>query len=97
MIKGCQRKVIVVKGEEKSVFECAYFVLKNSPEHLNCKEEDMIAEANRIIEANESRKEIKNSENNKKSDKENDRKKIIIPFSIGAALGSAVWLIFLFL
>ena len=97
MIKGCQRKVIVVKGDDESVFECAYFVLKNSPESLNCKEEDMVAEANRIIEENEGKKEIKNVKNDKKTDKENDRKKIIIPFSVGAALGSAVGIAFLFL
>ena len=95
MIKGCQRKVIVVKGEEESIFECAYFVLKNHPEHLNCKEEDMIAEANRIIEKNEGTKDVKSSDN-VKTDKEGKGKKIIIPFSVGAAVGSAVGLIFLF-
>ena len=32
MIKGCQRKMIVVQGKDKSIFETAYFVLRHESE-----------------------------------------------------------------
>ena len=53
MIKGCQRRMIVVQGKDKSVFETAYFVLRREREHVTARETDMLAEADRII--NESR------------------------------------------
>jgi hypothetical protein len=54
----------------------------------------MIAEANRIIEENEQIRTVKTKIKDQKSEK--DRKKIIIPFSVGAAVGSAAGLIWLF-
>lgn len=48
MIKGCQRRMIMVKGEAESVFEAAYFVMKTLPEHDRLCESDMAAEAERI-------------------------------------------------
>ncbi|MBQ3126120.1 MAG: hypothetical protein IJC15_03535 [Clostridia bacterium] len=47
MVKGCQRRIILLRETGSSMFEEAYFILK--PERANAPEELMIAEANRII------------------------------------------------
>ena len=86
MIKGCQRRVIVVRGEDENMFEYAYFVLKSGEKFDRVGEDDMIAEANRIIENSEGKK-----------NKEKDKTMMIIPFSVGAALGSLAGLLWLFL
>ena len=49
MIKGCQRKMIVVQGKDKSIFETAYFVLRHESEQKELRECDMLSEATRII------------------------------------------------
>ena len=95
MIKGYQRKTVVVRGGEDGMFEYALFVLKNDEKYMQCKEDDMVAEAVRIIEENE---KVKTASTKIKDQKiEKDRKKIIIPFSVGAAVGSAAGLIWLFI
>lgn len=52
MIKGCQRKMVVVKGQDKSIFETAYFVLRREQEPKRLRESDMLSEATRIINEN---------------------------------------------
>ena len=47
MIKGAQRKMIVMKTAESNMFEEAYFVMRRG---VDCSESDMVSEANRIIE-----------------------------------------------
>lgn len=47
MVKGCQRRIILLRGTGSGMFEEAYFILK--PEKANAPEQLMIAEANRII------------------------------------------------
>ncbi len=47
MLKGCQRKVIVIKNPGSELFEEAYFIVK--PLDKARKESDFLAEANRII------------------------------------------------
>lgn len=47
MIKGAQKKMIVVKTEESSIFEEAYFVVRRQAEKTHM---DMLEEANKIIE-----------------------------------------------
>ena len=95
MIKGCQRKVIVVKGDEESMFECAYFVLKNDKNHDNPSEGDMIAEADKIIRQSCRINDKKCNENSEKKPKE--YKKIAIPFSVGALVGALLGLLWLLL
>ena len=53
MLKGCQRRMIVVQGKDKSIFETAYFVLRRESERRALRESDMLAEANRIINENQ--------------------------------------------
>ena len=47
MLKGCQKQLVMLKTGENSVFESAWFVLRE--EHINVAYDDMIAEANRIV------------------------------------------------
>lgn len=47
MIKGAQKKMIVVRTSDSPIFEEAYFVMRNGKCH---EERDMIEEANRIID-----------------------------------------------
>ncbi|MBR5528496.1 MAG: hypothetical protein IKV97_05770 [Clostridia bacterium] len=50
MIKGCSRRMIVLKDTGSDFFEEAYFVLKSGKPHCKIKtERDFIAEAERII------------------------------------------------
>lgn len=50
MVKGCQRRIIMLRGTGSGMFEEAYFILK--PEKAAASEQLMIMEANRIIEEN---------------------------------------------
>ncbi len=50
MIRGSQKKVLFIEGSESSLFESAYFVLRKSAEDSGASHDDMVREANRIIE-----------------------------------------------
>lgn len=47
MIKGCSRKVIVIKNPGSNLFEEAYFIV--NPKESERKHGDFLLEANRII------------------------------------------------
>ena len=51
MIKGCKRQIILINGNESALFESAYFVLREDAESGGAKHDDMVREANRIIES----------------------------------------------
>ncbi len=51
MIKGNQKKVIHIKNTESCIFDEAYFILKEDCS-ASVPQNDMINEANRIIEEN---------------------------------------------
>ena len=48
MLKGCQKKIIMVKDANSRYFESAYFVIK-SDLTPSARENDMLAEAHRLI------------------------------------------------
>lgn len=50
MIKGCKREIILINGSESSLFENAYFVLRSDAAEGGVCHDDMVREANRIIE-----------------------------------------------
>ena len=50
MIKGCQKKIIMLKNTGSEIFEEAYFILSESADKSNLSQSDMIAEANRIVD-----------------------------------------------
>lgn len=54
MIKGAQKRMIVIKTAGSKVFEEAYFVLRKQAENRSFA--DMVDEANRIIEACDGKK-----------------------------------------
>ena len=49
MLKGAQKKVIIVKDTKSGIFDEAYFIVKNSADHTNLTKRDMVSEAERII------------------------------------------------
>ena len=54
MVKGCQKRMVVLKNIGSCFYEEAYFILKeNAAEEQSCDSGDMIAEANRIIAENQ--------------------------------------------
>lgn len=80
MLKGAQKRMVVIKTNDSEMFEEAYFVLK-----AGCESErlDMVAEAERIIDSS-----VSHCEHTKKKDK---RKSIIIgacALFLGMVLGS---------
>ena len=76
------------------MFECAYFVLRNGPKYDSSSEDDMIAEADRIISESGQLKDKKTDKNDGKEAK--NYKKFVLPFSVGALAGSLFGLIWLF-
>ena len=52
MIRGAEKRMIVVRTRESRVFEEAYFVVRHDATGNNTSELDMLREANRIIERN---------------------------------------------
>lgn len=51
MVKGCQRQMVVLKCAPESAFESAYFILRNERQR-SVSQEDILAQANRIIREN---------------------------------------------
>lgn len=56
MLRGIQRKMIIVKTDRSNVFETAYFVLRSELERGDADANDLLAEANRIVSENGTRK-----------------------------------------
>ena len=83
MIKGCIKNMIMVHGGADSSFETAYFVLRTDTAETSAGEEDMVAEANRIIEELESGDTKK-----KKQSKKREIFMYFLSFTAGAVMGS---------
>ena len=49
-MKGCQKKVIFIKNTGSKIFDEAYFIISREFEDSSECEENMVSEANRIIE-----------------------------------------------
>ena len=58
MLKGCQRRIIMVKDTGSPYFDSAYFVIKSGIPS-SCRDSDMLTEAHKMIEryAKEEQKE----------------------------------------
>lgn len=52
MIKGAQKKMVVVRTRDSRLFEEAYFVMRHDTPDESRKDNDIVAEANRIIHQN---------------------------------------------
>lgn len=55
MVRGCEKRVVFLKNTGSEYFEEAYFVLCSCADGIS--EKDMIAEANRIIEDAENKRD----------------------------------------
>jgi hypothetical protein len=96
MIKGYRKNMIAVNGGNGDIFETAYFILKDECKFDEISENDMLLEAERIIEKSLIDNEnVKSKNKNKRSEK--NKSKAILPFAAGATVGSAVGLLWLFL
>ena len=49
MLKGVNKRVIIIKNPESEIFEEAYFIVKNKNLFRQARENEMVLEANRII------------------------------------------------
>ncbi len=83
MLRGCQKQMIVLQTPESRLFESAFLVLRRDVDEAG--QDDMIAEANRIIG------------NGSYAKKRRRTPQIWIPFSIGAALGVGIFALIYFL
>ncbi len=52
MIKGCQKKIIMINDTGSDIFEQAYFIIKDETKSEKIGKTDMIREASRIIDEN---------------------------------------------
>ncbi len=77
MIKGCSRKVIVVKNPGSDLFEEAYFIV--SPKESERRYGDFLLEANRIIQS----KTVSHGRNQRE-------KSVLLPVLAGFLTGAAV-------
>ena len=82
-MRGCQKKVIFLKNTGSNIFDEAYFVVSKLGEKAKDTEENMIIEANRIIEAN-------GDFDTFDSDFKIGKLKLLLIFAAGAILGSAL-------
>ncbi len=49
MVKGCQRRMICLKQTGSEWFETAYFLLREEKQSVSCSEQELLREANRIV------------------------------------------------
>jgi len=49
LIRGCEKRIYYMKNTGSSIFEEAYFVLKNNPSCADIKNNSLAEEADRII------------------------------------------------
>lgn len=52
MIKGCQKRIIMINDTASDIFDQAYFIMKDDEVIKKASKTDMIREANRIIDEN---------------------------------------------
>jgi hypothetical protein len=90
MIKGCQKKIILLKDTGSDFFEEAYFILKSDATISKSKETDMVKAATKIVTDS-----LTSQNKEKKKVKLNSK---AINFMIGALCGAIVCgMLFLFI
>ena len=81
-MRGCQKKVVYFKNTGSKIFDEAYFVISDKPENKRVISDDMIAEANRIIEECSFERKIKGEKKGFK------RLKFLLKLSAAFVLGT---------
>ena len=69
LLKGVNKRVIVIKNPESEIFEEAYFIVKNKSIFNQARENEMVLEANRIISDYSRQQKISAGENKGKNEK----------------------------
>ena len=88
MLKGIQKRIIVIKTQKDSCFESAFFIIRSEKER-NCDENAIITEAQRIIADGERARKKKN----KRSAGKRAVAAIILALACGMVCGAAAVLI----
>lgn len=73
-MRGCQRKIILLKGTDSQIFDEAYFLLRRESEDRG--QEEIVREAQRIIDRNTTRRR-----------RHHLSRRDVIAFAIGAVCG----------
>ncbi len=94
MIKGAQKKMIVIRTAQSPIFEEAYFVMRGGQSR---DERDMIDEANRIIDASGLGRNDKRENKRKMRDRTRSLIIALCGFLGGSAIGVAVTLTVVFM
>ena len=81
-MRGCQRQIIMLKGTESQIFDEAYFLLRKDFEGKSRDDDEIIREAQRIVDRNTTRhrRPLERSP--------------LIPFLCGFFCCAVLWLIF---
>ncbi len=77
MLKGYQKRVVILKDTGSKMFEQAQFVLKE--EYCDCSDFDIVSEATRLV--NDGGMKIEKPRSKRKASE-------ILPFSLGILLGA---------
>ena len=92
MIKGTQKKIIVVKNPKSRIFDEAYFVVRSDGGKsalLNVTHDDMVSEANKIIA-----RSLTPEDPGPEKKRENSRRTRLLWYLFGAASSGALFLLF---
>lgn len=58
-MRGCQRKIIVLRGTDSEIFDEAYFLLRKDFDRKRQDEDALLREAQRLVESNTTRQRTK--------------------------------------
>lgn len=89
MVKGAQKRMVVLRTSDSGLYEQAYFVLRDKRGQAAPDERSMIAEANRIL----SESLLPTQQKKKRSHR--GAPWLLFGALLGAALASALWLLLL--
>ncbi len=84
-MRGCEKKVIHLKGTNSNLFDEAYFIVKKKAALSPLSESDMVNEANRIIEES-----LNTEESRIRRGRQTKIKNFLPPFFLGAFFSSLV-------
>lgn len=101
MIKGCQKKMVVVRNIASDLFDEAYFIMKNDDRQLPYGRDEMMTEADRIVEASllqcKREEAVLPDAAGLKTKKSASAKERLITFALGFAFGAAASALFFIL
>ena len=58
-MRGCQRKIIMLRGTDSEIFDEAYFLLRKDFDRERQDEDALLREAQRLVELNTTRRRTK--------------------------------------